>query len=90
MQTIVDLDEKLLREAEQVAAREGRTLSALLEDALRARLPRDERPEGSPGPLPPLPPAFRPPPGKEGLMPGFTWENLVHESQEIDPFRATP
>ena len=35
MRTTVTLDERLLAEAKQVAARSGRTLSQVIEDALR-------------------------------------------------------
>jgi hypothetical protein len=38
MRTTVRLDDRLLREAKQLAARSGRTLTAVIEDALRAML----------------------------------------------------
>jgi hypothetical protein len=38
VQTIVDVDEKLLKLAEQQARRDGMSLGALVEDALRAAL----------------------------------------------------
>ena len=38
MKRTVELDEKLVEEAEKVAAASGRTLTALLEDAVRAKL----------------------------------------------------
>ena len=40
MRTTIRLDEQLLREAKQMAARTGRTLTAVIEDALRAALAR--------------------------------------------------
>ena len=40
MRTTVRLDERLLAEAKQCAAETGRTLTAVLEDALRAALAR--------------------------------------------------
>jgi hypothetical protein len=44
------LDERLLRKAKQVAAREKKPLSVLLEEALDAHLVRlGERPAGRPG-----------------------------------------
>ena len=38
MKTTLNLDDRLLERAKQVAARENSTLTALVEDALRARL----------------------------------------------------
>ncbi|MFL5926550.1 MAG: DUF2191 domain-containing protein [Gaiellaceae bacterium] len=43
MRTTVDLPEDLLREAKERAAREGRTLSDVLADALRAGFVRPSR-----------------------------------------------
>ncbi len=40
MRTTVRLDDDLLREAKQFAARTGRTLTAVIEDALREMLAR--------------------------------------------------
>ena len=40
MRTTITLDEHLLNEAKQVAARTGRTLTAVIEDALREALAR--------------------------------------------------
>jgi hypothetical protein len=40
MPTTIRLDEQLLKEAKQMAARTGRTLTAVIEDALRAALAR--------------------------------------------------
>lgn len=42
MRTTVNLDDDLFREAKQAAARSGRTLGALIEDALRVTLLRTE------------------------------------------------
>jgi hypothetical protein len=42
MRTTVRLDERLLREAKQFALRNGRTLTAVIEDALRQFLSRRE------------------------------------------------
>jgi predicted transcriptional regulator len=44
MRTTVRLDEALLAEAKQVAARTGRTLNAVIEDALRQALAQSRRP----------------------------------------------
>jgi len=38
MRTTVNLDEHLIREAKQLAAAKGQTLSEVIEEALRARL----------------------------------------------------
>jgi hypothetical protein len=43
MRTTIRLDEQLLREAKQMAARTGRTLTAVIEDALRAALARSRQ-----------------------------------------------
>lgn len=48
MRTTVNLADDLLREAKQVAARSGRTLGALIEDALRESLLRTEEPGREP------------------------------------------
>jgi hypothetical protein len=40
MRTTVRLDDQLLREAKRVAAAEGKTLTALLDESLRARISR--------------------------------------------------
>ena len=46
MRTTIRLDDALLREAKTHAAQTGRTLTAVIEDALRAALQRSsERPE---------------------------------------------
>ncbi len=44
MRTTIRLDERLLREAKQAAAAKGRTLTAVIEDALRQFLGRREAP----------------------------------------------
>lgn len=47
MRTTIRLDEGLLREAKQVAAKSGKTLTSVLEDALRESLARRKtRPPG--------------------------------------------
>lgn len=48
MRTTIRLDEHLLRRAKQLAARTGRTLTAVIEDALRHELAAlDQRRRGS-------------------------------------------
>ena len=62
MRTTIRLDDELLTKAKELAARTGRTLTALIEDALRAALAQSRRRKrskrielptfGSGGPLP--------------------------------------
>ncbi len=42
MRTTIRLDDSLIRQAKTLAARTGRTLTAVIEDALRAALARPE------------------------------------------------
>ncbi|HEX6674316.1 MAG TPA: type II toxin-antitoxin system VapB family antitoxin [Actinomycetes bacterium] len=44
MRTTINIDDALLAEAKQVAARTGRSLAAVVEDALRESLHRRNRP----------------------------------------------
>lgn len=44
MRTTIRLEDELLREAKQLAAATGRTLTAVIEDALRAQLARRAEP----------------------------------------------
>jgi hypothetical protein len=46
MRTTIRLDDGLLAEAKQLAARTGRTLTAVIEDALRETLARGQKGEG--------------------------------------------
>lgn len=48
MRTTIDLDDQLLTAAKQLAAEEGRPLRSLVEEALRARLAREEDDEEAP------------------------------------------
>ncbi len=45
MRTTVSIDEQLLREAKALAARSGKTLTAVIEDALRESLSRQRAPK---------------------------------------------
>ncbi|MYB41977.1 MAG: ribbon-helix-helix protein, CopG family [Chloroflexi bacterium] len=63
MRTTVRLDDVLLRQAKEHAARSGRTLTALIEDALRRTLAEAKRRPAHP---PPNLPTFR----GDGLQPG--------------------
>ena len=63
MRTTIRLDERLLAEAKEMAARSGLTLTALIEQALRESFSRrQERREHRPVKLPAS--------GKGGLLPG--------------------
>lgn len=53
MRTTISIDDRLLAEAKQAAARSGRTLNAVVEDALREALARQRRERRQPRvPLP--------------------------------------
>jgi plasmid stability protein len=59
VRTTLQLDDELIREAKVVAARTGRTLSQVIEDALRQTLvPRQRQPRQAP-PLPTSPGTLR-------------------------------
>jgi hypothetical protein len=68
MRTTVRLDPALLREAKQLAAREGRTLTAVIDEALRHMLSARRR-RGRPSTF-----VLRPFKGN-GLMPGVDLDN---------------
>jgi Ribbon-helix-helix protein, copG family len=68
MRTTVRLSDDLLAAAKAHAARTGRTLTALLEDAIRAHLALERR--ARPTRLPTLP-AY----GKGGVLPGVDLDN---------------
>ena len=68
MRTTVRLDDQLLSTAKAHAARTGRTLTALLEDALRTFLALEGRPQKrKPKPLPTY--------GEGGVQPGVDLDN---------------
>jgi hypothetical protein len=48
MRTTVRLDERLARQVKQYAARQGRTITAVIDDALRQLLARTESAKGLP------------------------------------------
>jgi hypothetical protein len=66
--TIIALDETLHRRAKAFAARQGTTLAALVEEALRLRLSRPEPGRRGPVPLP----TFK----GDGLQPGVTLDDM--------------
>lgn len=65
MRTTIRLDDGLLRDAKVLAARTGRTLTSVIEDALRESLARRKVGAGEHIQLP----VFRPV-GRRGLQPG--------------------
>jgi hypothetical protein len=62
MRTTINIDDDLLAEAKQVAARTGRSLTDVVEDALRESLHRRHRTARQPVELPVF--------GEDGLQPG--------------------
>jgi hypothetical protein len=83
MRTTINLDDQLFRAAKTVAAREGRTLTEVFEEALRDALAaRDKRTTPAAEVVLPV---FTPARGRAGLQPGFSWEQLGHESDERIP-----
>jgi plasmid stability protein len=62
MRTTINLPDDLLRDTKQLAASTGRTLTRVVEDALRAALARRERPADRPAVHVPTAPG-RPAPG---------------------------
>ena len=70
MRTTIRLDDGLLAAAKERAAKSGRTLTALFEDALRAFLARESRPvEQAPATLPTF--------GEGGVQPGVDLDNTA-------------
>lgn len=81
--TTVRLEEGLLREAKKLAAETGRTLTSLIEDALREVVSRRAAPS-APRAEPELPTW-----GGGGLKPGYSWDRLkdVLEEEDIEKYR---
>jgi len=68
MRTTINIDEHLLAEVKQIAAREHRTIGSVLEDALRRMLGGDTT-------LAPVAEFFLPTHGAGGLRPGVDLED---------------
>jgi hypothetical protein len=81
MRTTVRLDDQLLTDAKEHAAKTGRTLTALLEDALRALLALENRPRQAR--LPRLSTY-----GEGGLQPGVDLDNSADLQDLMDDPRA--
>ena len=77
--TIIALDESLHRRAKAFAARQGTTLAALVEEALRLRLSRPEPARLGPVTLP----TFK----GDGLQPGVTLDDLGTVYDRMDGLR---
>ena len=80
MRTTVRLDEELMRDAKRAAAESGKTLTALIEDALREVLARRKAPRSR---KPVEIPTF----GGDGLQPGVdisSYAALVDLMEEAD------
>lgn len=79
MRTTVNIDEQLLIEVKTVAAQSGRTLSAVIEDAIRALMTRRTESGRSAPPLPTL--------SGGGLQPGV---DLDDSAALLDLMEGTP
>ena len=77
--TIIALDENLHRRAKAFAARQGTTLAALVEEALRLRLSRPALARRAAVPLP----TFK----GDGLQPGVTLDDMGTVYDRMDGLR---
>jgi hypothetical protein len=77
MRTTIRLPDQLLIEAKQWAAETGRTLTAVIEDALRAALARRNEPQRSQ-------PVKLPKDGVGGLRPGVDLDNSAQLRDIMD------
>lgn len=82
MRTTVNVDEQVLAEAKQVAARTVRSLSALVEDALRQALARRKAPTHGR----PTVPVF----GGDGLQAGVDLDDTAALLDLLDEGSAAP
>ncbi|HEY4668746.1 MAG TPA: type II toxin-antitoxin system VapB family antitoxin [Tepidiformaceae bacterium] len=71
MRTTLDIDDALHRRAKELAARTGRSLTSVIEDALQEALSREERRSGTRARLP----VFTPSAGKRGTLPGVNLDD---------------
>lgn len=76
--TTVRLPEQLLDRARRKAAAEGRTLTSLIEQGLRLVVSKKEKSNSRKRVMPRVSKA------RGGLMPGFDWEKLSSQVQEMD------
>ena len=82
MRTTIKIDDEIFAELKKAAANEGRTLAAVVEDALRESLARRRQQDVEPSFVLPT---F----GDTGLVPGVTVETMsaVIEQEEEEKFR---
>ena len=76
--TTVRLPPDLVKRAKRKAAREGRTLTSLIEDGLRRVLDEPDPAKPKKRVLPPVSKATG------GLKPGFSWDKLASQAQEME------
>ncbi len=79
MRTTIRLDERVLAEAKQLAARTGRTLTAVIEDALRQALAVRKSGGRAPARLPTF--------GEGGLQPGVDLDDSAALLSLMDEVR---
>ncbi|MGI8926611.1 MAG: type II toxin-antitoxin system VapB family antitoxin [Tepidiformaceae bacterium] len=84
MRTTIDLEDGLLRDARMAALESGRTLSAIVSDALREALARRDTACDDGWELP----RFRPGAGQEGLLPGIDINDNAGLRDLLDEFDA--
>jgi len=86
MRTTITIDDQLLEEAKVIAARTGRTLGAVIEDALREVIARRREP-GTQAPI--ELPVFR---GGAGLRPGINLDSNsdLLDAMELDEEQEVP
>ena len=78
VRTTVRLPEDLILRAKRKAAAEGKSLTSLIEQGLRLVVSARPAPRSATHSNPPVSTATG------GLNPGFTWENLAAQVQELD------
>lgn len=85
MRTTIRIDDVLYREAKATAARTGRTVSEVIEDAVREALRRGERSPATAAPLPTF--------GGTGVLPGVDLTSsagvreAMDEATDVDALR---
>jgi len=75
VRTTVRLDDDLLAQAKRLAAEEGRTLTSVIEDGLRAEVARRRGGSRCPVELPTV---------RGGFAPGVTEEHLLSNAKMLD------
>ncbi len=79
MRTVIAIDDDLHRRARAYASRHGTTLTALVDEALRARLARPDRASPAPVDLP----TFK----GDGLQPGVSLDDMSTVYDRMDHLR---